>query len=400
MNKLALILGIFITTWGAFGCTDSSDGSHSIDNIPTPTLYPTSTSNVTNWYLSTETSNKSFLSENIDTVILVKPETNDDCLIGSISGIFAHGDSIIVIDASKAQAIYVFDKDGKYISSIGTKGEGPDEYGSINAVKLNNNKLYILDWIKNQIVFYPLDKGEIGHRTFKEMRPDNFAILNNSITLGAYASYFEQNPFALTWIGENGEILQTSRPFTYTQPLPSGRFQNTFDNKILYHRNDCDTIFEIKEDCIIPIYTLGLGNHFYDFVDDNKDLSRAEFYKKLYTDDSSPLNMYDFYESNKMWIVHFQKGSKAYLSTVDKNNGKSKNYLRSDITKQEIYVPFVFFSGDGDHILSYIDNTFVEKVSEKDKAKLFEAFPYLEKTVYDYDFENLNPLICIMRLKQ
>lgn len=381
-------------------CTGGSEEVHYIADIPNPTLYPTNSSNVINWHLSTETTNKSFLSENIDTVIIVKPETSDESLIGSISGILIHGDSIIVIDASKAQAFYVFDKSGKYLSTIGAKGEGPDEYGSINGVKLHDNNLYIIDWIKNQLISYPLNEGKIVSRTFKEMMPHNFAILNDSLILGAYASYFENNPFAITWIGNSGEILQTARPFAYTRSFPSGKFQRALDNKMLYYRHDCDTIFEIGEDFIKPIYTLGLGDNFYDFVESTQNLSRADFYKKLYTEEDSPLNMYDLYESDKMWIVHFQKGPKAYLSTVDKRTGQTKNYLRSDVKKQELYVPFVFFGVDGEHIVSCIDDTFVEKISEKDKTRLFKTFPYLEDVVSNHDFDNLNPLICIMKLKQ
>lgn len=398
MNKLAPILYTILISI-AYSCSGSSEEVRSIVNVPAPSIYPTPDSNVTNWHLSTETTDKSFLSENIDTVIIVRPETNEKCLIGSISGILTRGDSIIVIDASKAQAIHIFDKYGNYISTIGNKGEGPDEYGRIDDVKLHNNRLYILDRIKNQIISYPLSDGEAMSRTFNETRPDNFAILNDSIILGAYASYFERNPFALTWIGNDGEVLETARPFTCTLDLPAGKFNHTSDGRLLYSRKDCDTIFEVGEDYIKPKYTLGIGDNFYKFVEDTKNLSRADFHKKLYTEEDSPLNMYDFYESEKQWIVHFQKGPKAFLSTVDKHSGKSKNYLRSDVKKQEVYVPFVFFPGDGEHIISYIDNTFVEKVSNQDKARLFETFPYLKDAVTDYDFENQNPLICIMRLK-
>lgn len=398
MKQLTLPLCVLILL-GCFSCGSSSEEVHRITNFPSPSLVPANDTKVENWQLNTKTENKSFLSDNIDSMIIIKPETNDNNLIGAISGIFLKGDSLIIIDASKSQNIYIFNKKGKYISSIGSRGEGPDEYGSINGVALYDNQLYVLDWIKNRLLGFPLGNGETTKRDFKNMRPDNFAVLDDSIIIASYASYFENNPFALTWIDNSGKILQTSRPFTYSLPFPAGTFKRTIDDRLLYFRNDCDTIFEICKDYIAPKYTLGLGNDFYDFVEDNKNLSREQFFKKLYTEDTSPLNMYNLYDCNQTWIIHFQKGSKAYISTVDKKTGKTSNYLRSDIQKQEVYVPFIFFPGDDKHLVTYIDNTFMDMVSATDKQRLFKTFPFLENIVLNYDFDNLNPLICIMKLK-
>ncbi|TKG95445.1 6-bladed beta-propeller [Puteibacter caeruleilacunae] len=72
--------------------------------------------------------------EPVDYLSLFKPatfiplETNQDCLIGSITDIVVHDDMIYILDY-KARRVLAFNDQGKFIGQIGSKGRGPQEYG-------------------------------------------------------------------------------------------------------------------------------------------------------------------------------------------------------------------------------------------------------------------------------
>ena len=55
----------------------------------------------------------------------VKLETNDKCLIGTVSQAEEYEGVFYLLDAFITKTIYAFDKRGKFISTVGQVGNGP-----------------------------------------------------------------------------------------------------------------------------------------------------------------------------------------------------------------------------------------------------------------------------------
>ena len=55
----------------------------------------------------------------IDDISYIKLETNSDCLIGNIHQILCSKDYIFIMDVFVANAVYCFDKQGRFIRRIG-----------------------------------------------------------------------------------------------------------------------------------------------------------------------------------------------------------------------------------------------------------------------------------------
>ena len=66
----------------------------------------------------------------VDSIEYVYLETNDSCLIRSITDIVVSNNRLFVFDEPQ-QTIWVFDREGKYINKICKKGSGPGEYSQI-----------------------------------------------------------------------------------------------------------------------------------------------------------------------------------------------------------------------------------------------------------------------------
>lgn len=94
-----------------------------------------------------------------DTVVVIKLETLDDCLISDINKIEFTEDHIFIKDNTNP-TIFQFDKNGKFIKSIGQEGQGPGEYVKLGDFTVIDDSLYIDDMYGSKIVIYSIkDKG-------------------------------------------------------------------------------------------------------------------------------------------------------------------------------------------------------------------------------------------------
>lgn len=75
----------------------------------------------------------------------------DEFFIGTVSGIAADEDGRVFLADRREAIIRVYDPDGKYLNSVGSKGEGPGEFTALNRPKLFEGTLYTLDTQQQRI---------------------------------------------------------------------------------------------------------------------------------------------------------------------------------------------------------------------------------------------------------
>jgi hypothetical protein len=104
-------------------------------------------------------------SEIFDNIRFVRLETNDSSLIGRIDKIVATEDKIVILDASIAKMVFVFDKNGNFLNRVGTNGGGAEEYDSPDDIVYDkyNNELLIWCHNKKTIMRFNLDGAFIDN---------------------------------------------------------------------------------------------------------------------------------------------------------------------------------------------------------------------------------------------
>ncbi|MDD4592465.1 MAG: 6-bladed beta-propeller [Parabacteroides sp.] len=85
--------------------------------------------------------------------------TNDDCLIGQISSIQLINDRLFIEDKYRSNALFVFDLQGHFITTIGKHGIGPNQYSRIFDFDIDRKgrKIAISDRDAGRILFYDLN---------------------------------------------------------------------------------------------------------------------------------------------------------------------------------------------------------------------------------------------------
>ena len=94
-------------------------------------------------------------------------ETKEYCLLGDINKIIYKNDKFYILDSHQNKGVYIFDKDGKFISSINKQGEGAGEYIEIIDMDVDNeNNIYVADNAQSNIIKYA------------QADPDNYEVIH------------------------------------------------------------------------------------------------------------------------------------------------------------------------------------------------------------------------------
>lgn len=88
---------------------------------------------------------------------VVKLENKDEALVGGWVRTTV-GDKYILVSNNKQIPYKLFSRNGKYITNIGTYGQGPNEYLNTYAEQLDeaNNRIYILPWQSKRLLVFDL----------------------------------------------------------------------------------------------------------------------------------------------------------------------------------------------------------------------------------------------------
>lgn len=102
-------------------------------------------------------------TQSADTIELVREqvfERNEDVFINGYIGEMAVDErDRVYITATKLGVvnIYVFDREGNYLTNIGREGRGPGELESIGSISIENDRLYLFDPRLQKFMIYSLD---------------------------------------------------------------------------------------------------------------------------------------------------------------------------------------------------------------------------------------------------
>lgn len=224
---------------------------------------------------------------------MVKLETTDSCLIQRIKNVEFDADLFFILSSASQgnkEDVYVFDKTGKYIRSIGLQGQGPEEYISINSFILDkaNRLISFVDTRKKALITYDYEGNWKSNRDISNFLKlglvKSCKLFNNK--LYGYNYIFNDYPAGMHSLDLNTdqcEILFSHAPFRtsgYGDAIDISMSKS--DDRMTFTKILNDTIFSINANGeIAPYYRI---NH-------NKSVVDPSTIKEPFTVD----NMFRFY---------------------------------------------------------------------------------------------------------
>ncbi len=150
-NKIIIFIFLIYSLLFAYGCINRNK---SIETEKYDVLH----FDVSNWKID-----KIIPEKIIKTIDFIPLETLDQCIIGSVGKIIATNDKFYILDMQNAISLSVFNKEGKFINSIGRRGRGQGEFLRLRDFCIDEigKRLFILDSYSRKVLIYSLTKGKI-----------------------------------------------------------------------------------------------------------------------------------------------------------------------------------------------------------------------------------------------
>lgn len=247
-------------------------------------------------------------------------EDTDESLLGRIDKIEFLDNNLYVLEENRG--LFMFNKQGKFIKMIGSKGGGPGEYVGLNdmSVDAENKKIYLLDGQSQKILRYSSNGNY--EKDFKlenkGTRTSHIQYFNGKVYTDLYAFDKSRNRFLLSEVDINtgkrisfllnaaqynknwNELFFTDQHTFIAQPGRSPKFMQIF----------MDTIFEITPKGVQTYITLQSKNlltkEYLDSQMANVDVSAPTYLSKVYMGLSKTnkiYNLLDYWETDK--YIHF-----------------------------------------------------------------------------------------------
>ena len=207
----------------------------------------------------------------------VKEIEIEDVLIGSSAHLFLLSDYMIISDIrSSDKLIHVFDKNNfNYVTSIGNRGEGPDEITNMGFIGIDEAKrvLYVSDHGKQKIFCYNIDSvimdsfyiPWVKMRMNAKQFPSEYQFINDSLCIGRVIEPIGNSnfkPSVAKWNMETGEIefMKYEHPGIEKKRIVCTASKENELYAEFYSNYDLITICNFDGELICNIYGPGWGD--------------------------------------------------------------------------------------------------------------------------------------------
>lgn len=261
----------------------------------------------------------------------IKLETNDKCLIGTVSQAEEHGDVFYLLDAFITKTIYAFDNQGKFISTVGRVGNGPGEYviPSSFFVDAKKQNICVIDVEQQKIIGYSLDgyrlafekKLPFSSSAIKYLKDGNIVCYNQEYQTGEplYNLIVTDNGF-------NVKKKMMEQEFVSGYKMGMTRKLYSVGEQISAYTHQMPFLYRVESDTIVPAYEFKFGSYQIAPLDflmkegaDNKNYIPALM-------ESGYINFFEVYESERMLCVPYYVDKTMFYGWYDKKESEVYNY--------------------------------------------------------------------------
>lgn len=280
-------------------------------------------------------------------------ELSDQSLLTYIDQIEIRDNKIYVYDKHR---LIVFDINGNYLDTIGGVGPGPGEYTNINSFFFEGNNVCVYDDNLQKLFIYDKDGTFITSKQTKEPIYSIYAI-NNKKFIGRkkYQGSTMKVP-VLAILNENLNLISDIKNRYLTSGISVFDYCYSFDTDILYWEFLNDTIYSVKAMEVVPAYYVDFQKYKVSAIKKkNKDIT--EIIEHLNSTDAK-------YATGLRYIQEDASGIRFIFSFDEK-----VNYVRYDKQKKKVLSCYFYDSKgilDVQYFMKYQDGKIILSVNDSE----------------------------------
>lgn len=335
----------------------------------------------------------------------IKLDNKPEATIGVVDKIVVNNKFIYILDKYKTKSLKRFDIDGKYVTSYGTIGPGPNEQNELTDFIVSNNNIIIYDQFKCKLYFYEIDGKFIRTKPTSYIFSSFFRTKNNDYlihTLDADNTHIHRIlNYSIIKADTNFVVksINAYRAYNKYTSVTSKNNLNRFNNNFYYHEPLNDTIFSIRDDGKLLI------DYIFDFTKfklDNKYKLKEnkDKFLKIWKSEDKALFFGDYVATTNFLFYTFTMkglGYRGIYSKLSKKNIVSStvfddiNYsvplnnistclgdtLIGSVSSDYLLHNYSYYSKD--EWMKHVDASYVDLMSNLNKGDNYVIFLYVLK---------------------
>lgn len=364
------------------------------------------------------------LSDIVEDVEYVKLETTDDCLLAGTARVFITNDDIYTLNNYSDYKLLRFDrKTGKFISQIGSIGQGPKEMINPCFVFAKDSLVYVTSTSTDKVYVYTNENQFIrsvpfckDRSSFEDGVGQTISVIDHQYIVrhpGQLQSQFNYNQYmAAEVIDMNSNRLfamrDTSDVYGIMLTLDWDPVRWYYKGNINFYNEPDRTVYAVTKDSIIPRYHFNLGDNKWPVINGKltkeffkyikfKSFRETEDYLYLYWNQSQKgyfarfnkkTETLDVQEQGKFWGAGWHLGVPGLKNDIDGCN-RNVDFIRL-MDEQSSIVNMISASGKEDYI---------KVLKESQEVKFPEKRQQLLKLLEEMGEED-NQILAIYKLKK
>lgn len=388
---LSIVFSLFLC-----GCTQKQSESNESSGMETIPI------------IDFETYNGRF-SEFAEAVEMIPLEFTEESILGEIKKVVLSEDFIFVMERDNSAGIYTFDRSGKFLYRIGSRGQGPKELVDVADFSINEKDrlIYIFDGARTKVCVFSFDNK------FIKTIPMDYYATNMEYQDGLFYLYREDADYgaplySLVIKDLEGNLVEKYYPMPKLPSIHECVFCKR-ENDILFAQDMNDSVFVLSDGKLSPLYYI-----------DYKD-------KSMKPEDREDIKLHVRPAIDVLLEKKTIAGIKGIFEIHDKVFIKSVNVIIPVLTiydkvKKEVktyqywnddflfianghpigqYKDYLLLLRDAEGIqrsMDHFDNRIKEGVLTKEKAD--ELRKMIEEKLPGIDTDECNPVLFMVKIKE
>ena len=363
------------------------------------------------------------LSDIVEDVEYVKLETTDDCLLAGTARVFITNDDIYTLNNYSDYKLLRFDrKTGKFISQIGSIGQGPKEMINPCFVFAKDSLVYVTSTSMDKIYVYTNENQFVrsvpfckDRSSFEDGVGQTISVIDHQYIIrhpGQLQSQFNYNQYiAAEVIDMNSNRLfamrDTSDVYGIMLTLDWDPVRWYYKGNINFYNEPDRTVYAVTKDSIIPRYHFNLGDNKWPVMDGKLTKEFFKYIKfKSFRETEDYLYLY-WNQSQKGYFARFNKKTEALDVQIQEKFWGAAWHLRVSGLKNDINgcnrsVDFIGLMDEQSSIVQMFSASgkedYIKVLNESTDVKFPEKRQQLLKLLEEMGEED-NQILVIYKLK-
>ena len=364
------------------------------------------------------------LSDIVEDVEYVKLETTDDCLLAGTARVFITNDDIYTLNNYSDYKLLRFDrKTGKFISQIGSIGQGPKEMINPCFVFAKDSLVYVTSTSTDKVYVYTNENQFIrsvpfckDRSSFEDGVGQTISVIDHQYIVrhpGQLQSQFNYNQYmAAEVIDMNSNRLfamrDTSDVYGIMLTLDWDPVRWYYKGNINFYNEPDRTVYAVTKDSIIPRYHFNLGDNKWPVMDGKLTKEFIKHIKfKSFRETEDYLYLY-WNQSEKGYFARFNKKTET-LDVQEQEKFKGRFWhlgvqgLKNDINGCNRSVDFIGLMDEQSSIVQMFSASgkedYIKVLKESQDVKFPEKRQQLLKLLEEMGEED-NQILAIYKLKK